>query len=300
MSPEQARGDREIDQRSDIYSLGVILYELLCARRPHDGDGYNAILFRILTCVPEPLARLREGLPAGLAEVVACAMAFDARNRYAGARDLAAALAPFASPARARTAALPRPAPSAPAATMPAPDSGQHVAGNRLRASAASRGPSRLRRARTATVAVAVTAAAAVAAVALFSPSRAADDRRRAPPAALTEASRPKPSSSSSSSRALSPSPPPPVIAASRAPAAPPAVVPRSAVARRPPVAPQPTVALARPTRSLSAGHAASPAAPASAAPARASTPSSPMRSRSTVPSSAAALEFDSRNPYDD
>jgi eukaryotic-like serine/threonine-protein kinase len=110
MSPEQARGDRAIDQRTDIYSLGVILYELLSGQKPHVAEGYNAILFHILTQPPTPLAQLRQDLPIGLAEVVANAMAFDRDSRYASVLDLADALRPFAIheraiPATGKTAA---------------------------------------------------------------------------------------------------------------------------------------------------------------------------------------------------
>jgi eukaryotic-like serine/threonine-protein kinase len=98
MPPEQARGEKELDHRADIYALGVILYELLSNKKPHPGASYNEILFHILTQPVAPLASLRSGLPRGLAEVVQRAMAFEISDRPASAAELAAELAPFAGP----------------------------------------------------------------------------------------------------------------------------------------------------------------------------------------------------------
>ena len=60
MSPEQARGDKTIDARTDVYALGAILYELLAGEKPHPGDSHNAILHHIATqpAVPLPAAAL--------------------------------------------------------------------------------------------------------------------------------------------------------------------------------------------------------------------------------------------------
>ena len=96
MSLEQARGAREVDHRTDIYALGVILYELLSGSKPHPGESYNEILFHVLSEEPAPLDSLRPGLPLGLAAVVHKAMAREAEDRYASAADFTAALIPFA------------------------------------------------------------------------------------------------------------------------------------------------------------------------------------------------------------
>jgi serine/threonine protein kinase len=92
MSPEQARGD-EIDGRSDLFSLGVVFYELLTGRLPFRGDHGAAIVYSILHTDPEPLATHRDDMPAGLQEVVSRALAKDAGERYQTAGEFKGALA---------------------------------------------------------------------------------------------------------------------------------------------------------------------------------------------------------------
>ncbi len=96
MSPEQARGDKTVDERTDVYALGVILYELLSGQRPHEGDTYLEIIYSILHKEPELLESKRQGLPRGLAEVVRKAMSVDLRKRFATVAELGEALVPFA------------------------------------------------------------------------------------------------------------------------------------------------------------------------------------------------------------
>lgn len=96
MAPEQARGEKQVDFRVDIYALGVIAFELLSARKPHPGDGYNAILAHILTQPPESLNSFRAGLPDGLVQLVEAAMAFDPAQRPSSVADWAESLAAFA------------------------------------------------------------------------------------------------------------------------------------------------------------------------------------------------------------
>jgi serine/threonine-protein kinase len=96
MSLEQAKGAKEVDERTDIYSLGVILYELLAGARPYPGENYNEVLYNLFTTEPVPLDTLRPGVPAGLCEVVNRAMAREARNRFETAAAFADALVPFA------------------------------------------------------------------------------------------------------------------------------------------------------------------------------------------------------------
>jgi serine/threonine protein kinase len=95
MPPEQARGQKELDERADIYALGVILFELLSAQKPHNGENYNAILYSILMGAAPRIEAFRPDLPPELANVVHRAMAGDAKDRYQSVSELAQALAPF-------------------------------------------------------------------------------------------------------------------------------------------------------------------------------------------------------------
>src|SRR5918996_1541909 len=79
LSPEQARGDA-VDQRSDLYSLGVVLYELLTGHVPFGGDSPVEIAMKHLSTKPKLPSELREGLPEELDLVVAAAAAPDPRH----------------------------------------------------------------------------------------------------------------------------------------------------------------------------------------------------------------------------
>ncbi|MGC4066442.1 MAG: protein kinase [Polyangiaceae bacterium] len=70
MSYEQARGEVDVDFRTDIYSLAAILYELVSGTRPRDGEHYNAIIADIITRDPSPLDEAKLGLPKGLSELL--------------------------------------------------------------------------------------------------------------------------------------------------------------------------------------------------------------------------------------
>jgi eukaryotic-like serine/threonine-protein kinase len=95
MPPEQARGQKELDERADIYALGVILFELLSGQKPHNGENYNAILYSILMQAAPRIETYRPDLPPALATLVHRAMAADAKERPQSVSELAAALAPF-------------------------------------------------------------------------------------------------------------------------------------------------------------------------------------------------------------
>ena len=96
MSPEQARGDRIVDQRSDVYALGAILYELVSQKKPHPGESHNAVLHHIATHPAVPIESVQPGLPAGFAEIVGRTLSCNAEERPPSAEAFARALVPFA------------------------------------------------------------------------------------------------------------------------------------------------------------------------------------------------------------
>jgi serine/threonine-protein kinase len=108
MSPEQIIGSKEVDERSDVYALGTILYQALARRLPFDGENYSALVVQIATGAPEPLEKHATPEGALLAPVVHKAIARQPSDRYADVIELARALEPFAAGARFET---PRPRP---------------------------------------------------------------------------------------------------------------------------------------------------------------------------------------------
>jgi WD40 repeat protein len=109
MSPEQALGRRRaLDHRTDVYSLGATLYELLSLEPAFGGDDRQELLRRIASEEPRPARRLNAAVPADLETVVAKAMAKAPDERYATARDLADDLRRFLEdrPIRARRPSL--------------------------------------------------------------------------------------------------------------------------------------------------------------------------------------------------
>jgi eukaryotic-like serine/threonine-protein kinase len=87
MSPEQARGDRNLDARVDLYACGVILYEALTGRRPFMAANYNALLLQILTSRPRAARELRPALPSGFDAVLDKSLARSRDDRYQTAAD---------------------------------------------------------------------------------------------------------------------------------------------------------------------------------------------------------------------
>jgi tetratricopeptide (TPR) repeat protein len=87
MSPEQVRGE-QADHRSDLWSLGVMIYEMVTGRRPFGGDYDNALVYSIMNAQPEPMTALRTGVPVELERITGKAMAKDPSERYQHADDL--------------------------------------------------------------------------------------------------------------------------------------------------------------------------------------------------------------------
>jgi serine/threonine protein kinase/tetratricopeptide (TPR) repeat protein len=87
MSPEQARG-QAVDGRSDLFSLGVVLYELIAGRRPFVGKTWNHTLLAIMDTEPTPIHRFAKGAPAALQKILSRALANNRELRYQTARDL--------------------------------------------------------------------------------------------------------------------------------------------------------------------------------------------------------------------
>lgn len=81
MAPEQAKGD-EADHKADIWSLGVLMYEMLTGQQPFKGEHEQAIIYSILNEEPEPITSLRTGIPIDLEWIVQKALRKDPKQRY--------------------------------------------------------------------------------------------------------------------------------------------------------------------------------------------------------------------------
>ncbi len=93
MSPEQATGDRELDARSDVYSLGATVYEMLVGDPPHIGSSAQAIIAKILSEKPSPISQTRDMVPGNVEAAILRALAKSPADRFPSAAKFAEALA---------------------------------------------------------------------------------------------------------------------------------------------------------------------------------------------------------------
>ncbi|MBL8612421.1 MAG: protein kinase, partial [Myxococcales bacterium] len=132
MSPEQMQSTRDVDARTDVWALGVVLHELVTGRPPFEADTTAGLCAAIMTATPPPIRALRPDLPEALERVIVRCLTKSRDGRYASIGELVAALDPLV-PASARVhadrvarlSALGRPASLPPGAGSAAPPSAE-------------------------------------------------------------------------------------------------------------------------------------------------------------------------------
>jgi serine/threonine-protein kinase len=92
MSPEQATGEREVDARTDLYSLGCVLYEMLCGEPPHTAPTVQLLMKRVVTEKPQPVRDVRETVPEYIAVATETALAKLPADRFASAAEFSKAI----------------------------------------------------------------------------------------------------------------------------------------------------------------------------------------------------------------
>ena len=128
MSPEQAAGERTLDARTDIYSLGVVVYEMLAGEPPYTGATAQAILARRFAEAPRPLRTLRDTIPEPIEQAVQKALAKTPADRFATAAHFAQALTPNVTTPTATATLVP---PVAQQPSMPSPIPAPRLRGRR-------------------------------------------------------------------------------------------------------------------------------------------------------------------------
>jgi serine/threonine protein kinase len=120
MSPEQCRGTREVDLRSDVYSLGIILYELVCGRRPFVSEGQGELIHMHIAVAPEPPRAHNPALSTALERVILAALEKDPAARTQTMGDFLRGLRAVGAESPAGETPVSAPTPPLPAPATPA------------------------------------------------------------------------------------------------------------------------------------------------------------------------------------
>jgi serine/threonine-protein kinase len=97
MSPEQMRSSRDVDPRTDVWALGVVLFELISGVSPFEADTMPELCLKVVSEPPRSLVELRPDVPAAMVEIVTRCLEKDPKKRFANAAEVAVALEPLVS-----------------------------------------------------------------------------------------------------------------------------------------------------------------------------------------------------------